>query len=54
MRIESNSNDCVDHEKRGERTCFECYYAQVDESNRWTGDERCWNAQCLVAREEKQ
>ena len=53
MRIESNSNGCVDESKRGERTCAECYWSQVNEKNQWTGDERCWNAQCLVAKKEE-
>lgn len=52
MRIENDQQACVDESKRGERTCAECYWSQVDENNRWTGDERCWNAQCLVARED--
>lgn len=52
MRIESNPNGCVDQRKRGERTCAECYWSQVNEKNQWTGSERCWNAQCLVAKEQ--
>ena len=53
MRIESNPNGCVDQSKRGERSCIECYYAQVNDRNQWTGNERCWKAQCLVAMEAK-
>lgn len=49
MKLKDNPSGCVDPQRRGERTCIECYYAQVNDKNQWTGNERCWNAQCIVA-----
>ncbi len=49
IRIKDNPDGCVNPSKRGERTCTQCYWSQVNERNQWTGDQRCWNAQCLVA-----
>jgi len=49
MRLKDNPQGCSNPDKRGNRTCVECYYAQVNEHNQWTGNQRCWNAQCLVA-----
>ena len=48
MRVKDNPQGCINPDKRGNRTCVECYYSQVKDGQ-WTGGERCWNAQCLVA-----
>lgn len=51
MRIKDNPNGCMDERKRGNRTCIECYYSQVNERNQWTGSQRCWDkGECLVLR----
>lgn len=47
-RIKDNPRACVNEKLRGERTCKECYWSQVDAKGQWTGSERCWNSQCLV------
>jgi len=52
MKLNDRPDGCVSPDKRGNRTCVECYYAQVKDGQ-WHGSERCWNAQCLVAREGK-
>ena len=49
MRLKDNPSACVEPEYRKERTCLECYFSQVNEKNQWTGTQRCWNSQCLVA-----
>lgn len=49
MRLKDNSNACVEPDYRGERTCRECYFSQVNEKNQWTGSQRCWNAGCIEA-----
>jgi hypothetical protein len=48
IQIIDNPEGCVCPNIRGDRTCRECYYSQVDE-NKWTGSRKCWEAQCLVA-----
>lgn len=48
MRLNDNPSGCVDQHKRGNRTCIECWYAQVNERNQWTGNQRCWNSECIV------
>lgn len=47
-KIVDNPDGCASPRKRGERTCTECYYSQVDEHSNWTGSEQCWKAQCLT------
>ena len=47
MRLKDNPESCVNPDKRGNRTCVECYYAQVKDGQ-WCGTRRCWEAQCLV------
>ena len=46
-RFKDNPDGCVNEALRGDKTCTECYFAQVGE-NRWNGSNACWNAQCLV------
>lgn len=48
MRTKDNPRGCVDERRRDGRTCRECYWSQVRDGQ-WTGGERCWNAQCIVA-----
>ena len=47
-KIVDNPDGCVHPNKRGERTCSDCYRSQVDEQNRWRGGKSCWEAQCLI------
>ena len=49
VKIENNPSACVNESLRGERTCAECYWSQVNSKNQWTGNDECWNSQCLVA-----
>ena len=48
IRLKDSPEGCVDPRRRGERTCTECYFSQVNDRNQWTGNERCWDAQCIV------
>lgn len=46
--LRDNPEGCVDPKRRGKRTCLECFWAQVNNENKWTGNKRCWNALCIV------
>lgn len=55
MKIVGNPDGCCREDFKGKMTardCEACYYSQVKEG-RWCGSERCFNAQCLVAKCEK-
>lgn len=45
--IKSKLEGCVNPKRKGNKTCIECYYSQV-EDNTWRGPQDCYNAQCLV------
>lgn len=49
--LKSNPNGCVCSQRRGERTCLECYRSQVV-NNSWTGNTACFNAECIVLSKE--
>ena len=46
--IKSNPEGCVCPNIRGNHSCVECYYSQVNEHNQWVGSQSCWDAQCIV------
>ena len=39
--------NCWNPKNRGCKSCKECYFSQVNESNKWTGSQKCFNAGCL-------
>ena len=47
-RLKDDPEGCVDQQRRGERSCLECYLSQVNDENEWTGGERRLDAQCVV------
>ena len=45
--IKDAPQNCVCPSMRGELTCGECYWSQV-EDGQWRGSQACWDSQCLV------
>lgn len=48
--VKNNPEGCVCKERLANyQSCGACYRSQVNESNQWTGSQKCWDAQCIVA-----
>lgn len=45
--ILNNECGCWNPEMRGDKTCKECYFSQVNERNQWVGSQKCYNSGCL-------
>lgn len=48
-RIIANPHGCCDKRKRGNKSCVECYYSQVNSRNQWIGTRDCFDAPCIKA-----
>lgn len=51
--IVDNPAGCWKAEGEKPASCKACHHSHVNEKNQWTGSQRCWNAQCLVAAPKK-
>lgn len=49
-KIKENKAACVCKHRLQNNggSCIKCYYSQVKDG-KWTGSQRCWNAQCLLS-----
>lgn len=48
MGLISVESKCQAPDKRGDKTCVECYFSQVDNRNSWVGSQRCWRSACIA------
>ena len=48
MGLISVKNNCVNPDLRGNQSCVECYFSQV-EDNTWVGSQGCWRTGCIAS-----
>lgn len=48
MGLISVKSKCVNPDLRGNRSCVECYFSQV-EGNTWVGSQGCWRTACIAS-----